>query len=97
MTRDALVVMALALALFASALFKVWIVHVNRTTFTAVQAAHATRDEMNVEWGRLQIEQAAWSTHARIEQIVIPPDPGCVTCGSGRARATQPAAAATSA
>ena len=71
MTRDALVVMALALALFASALFKVWIVHVNRTTFTAVQAAHATRDEMNVEWGRLQIEQAAWSTHARIEQIAV--------------------------
>ena len=71
MTRDALVVMALALALFASALFKVWIVHVNRTTFTAVQAANAARDEMNVEWGRLQIEQAAWSTHARIEQIAV--------------------------
>ena len=71
MTRDALTVAALALALFVSALFKVWIVHVNRTTFTAVQAAHATRDEMNVEWGRLQIEQAAWSTHARIEQIAV--------------------------
>ena len=71
MSRNALTLAALALALFASALFKVWIVHVNRTTFTAVQAAHAARDEMNIEWGRLQIEQAAWSTHARIEQIAV--------------------------
>jgi cell division protein FtsL len=70
-TRGAPVVAALSLALFASALCKVWVVHVNRTTFTALQAAHAARDEMNVEWGRLQIEQAAWSTHARIEQIAV--------------------------
>ena len=70
MTRDALTVAALALALFVSALFKVWIVHVNRTTFTAVQAANAARDEMNVEWGRLQIEQAV----ERLSMRVVDPD-----------------------
>lgn len=71
-------------ALFVSSLAKVWVVHVNRTTFTAVQGAQALRDEMNIEWGRLQIEQAAWSTHARVEQVAAErlsmrvPDPDAV-------------------
>lgn len=84
MTRGALWVAALAAVLFVSSLAKVWVVHVNRTTFTAVQAAQALRDEMNVEWGRLQIEQAAWSTHARVEQVATErlsmrvPDPDAV-------------------
>lgn len=63
------VVFALAAAVIASALLKVWVVHANRTTFIELQRAQAERDEMNVDWGRLQIEQAAWSTHARIEQV----------------------------
>lgn len=84
MRRGALWVAALVAVLFASSLAKVWVVHVNRTTFTAVQSAQALRDEMNVEWGRLQIEQAAWSTHARVEQVATErlsmrvPDPDAV-------------------
>ena len=62
-------VVVLALALVASALVKVWIVHVSRENFIALQRAQSERDAMNVDWGRLQIEQAAWSTHARIEQV----------------------------
>ncbi len=84
MTRGALWIAALLVALFVSSLAKIWVVHVNRTTFTAVQGAQATRDEMNIEWGRLQIEQAAWSTHARVEQVATErlsmrvPDPDAV-------------------
>lgn len=84
MTRSALWIAALLAALFVSSLAKVWVVHVNRTTFTAVQGAQALRDEMNIEWGRLQIEQAAWSTHARVEQVAAErlsmrvPDPDAV-------------------
>jgi cell division protein FtsL len=27
------------------------------------------RDELNIEWGQLQIEQSTWAQHARIEQV----------------------------
>jgi cell division protein FtsL len=27
------------------------------------------RDQLNIEWGQLQIEQSTWATHARIEQV----------------------------
>ena len=27
------------------------------------------RDELNIEWGQLQIEQSTWATHARIERV----------------------------
>lgn len=84
MTRATVWVAALLVALFVSSLAKVWVVHVNRTTFTAVQGAQALRDEMNIEWDRLQIEQAAVSTHARVERVATEqlsmrvPDPDAV-------------------
>lgn len=59
---------ALALAVFASALLQVWVVHENRKSFVELERLHAQRDELNIEWSRLQIEQAAWATHSRIEQ-----------------------------
>lgn len=60
---------ALAAAVFSTALACVWAVHANRVSFSRLQALEAERDEMNIEWGRLQIEQASWSTHARIERV----------------------------
>jgi cell division protein FtsL len=27
------------------------------------------RDRLEVDWGRLQIEQSTWSSHARVEQL----------------------------
>lgn len=68
MSRTTLIV-ALAFAAFASAVAKVYVVHLNRTSFAELQQLRVQRDEMDIEWGRLQIEQAAWSTHSRIEQI----------------------------
>jgi len=61
--------MAVAGLLFISAIAQVYIVHLNRTSFTQLQQLQVQRDEMNIDWGRLQIEQAAWSTHSRIEQV----------------------------
>src|SRR5690606_38794255 len=34
-----------------------------------LQKLEAERDALAVEWGQLQLEQSAWSTHARIEQV----------------------------
>ncbi len=56
-------------AVLATALTVVWCVHRNRTLFVALQELQQTRDKLDVEWGQLQLEQSAWSTHGRIEQI----------------------------
>lgn len=58
----------LAAAVFASALAQVWVVHQNRKDFSELQRLYAQRDDLNVEWRRLQIEQGTWATHGRIEQ-----------------------------
>jgi cell division protein FtsL len=34
--------------------------------FTQLQSLIAQRDELEVNWGRLQIEQSTWSTHATV-------------------------------
>ena len=43
--------------------------HQSRKLFVEVQQLHKQIDELNIEWGRLQLEQSAWSAHGRIERI----------------------------
>lgn len=43
--------------------------HGNRTEFVELQQLEARRDALEVEWGQLQLEQSAWATHGRIEQV----------------------------
>lgn len=43
--------------------------HGNRTEFVELQKLEARRDALEVEWGQLQLEQSAWATHGRIEQV----------------------------
>lgn len=59
----------LLLACMGSALAIVKSRHGNRTAFVELQKLEAERDALAVEWGQLQLEQSAWSTHARIEQV----------------------------
>ena len=54
--------------LFVSALGVVWSIHQTRTLFIELQALHAERDRLNIEWSQLKIEQSAWATHGRVEQ-----------------------------
>jgi len=67
--RQALGVAALALAVIISAIASVYARHESRRQFVLLQKLTAQRDELAVEWGRLQIEQSAWSTHARVEEL----------------------------
>ena len=30
---------------------------------------NARRDNLEIEWGQLQLEQSAWSTHAFVERV----------------------------
>ena len=43
--------------------------HESRKLFVELEALTLERDELNIEWGQLQIEQSTWATHARIEQV----------------------------
>jgi cell division protein FtsL len=57
------------LLVVGSAVAAVYAKHESRRQFVELQALNAERDRLAVEWGQLQIEQSAWSTHARVEQI----------------------------
>lgn len=64
-----LLMLALVAALLASAMGVVFSTHESRKLFVALQGLQQTRDDLNAEWGRLQLEQSTWATHGRIEQI----------------------------
>lgn len=65
-------VMALGVLLVmvvSSAVAVVYARHESRRQFVDLQQLSRERDELDIEWGRLQLEQGAWSSHGRIERI----------------------------
>lgn len=63
-----LLVPGLLLLVVVSALSVVYVTHESRRMFTRLQQLNAQRDELVVDWWRLQIEESYWSTHARIDR-----------------------------
>ena len=61
-------VMGLAFLVLASSLGVVYSKHESRKLFVELDTLKKERDEMNIEWGRLQLEQSTLATHSRIEQ-----------------------------
>jgi len=57
------------LAVLVSAVGVIEAKHQSRKRFVALQALEKVRDQMNVEWGQLQLEQGTWATHSRVERI----------------------------
>ena len=64
-----IVMLLLLVANVVTALGVVRARHGNRTEFVGLQQLEARRDALEVEWGQLQLEQSAWATHGRIEQV----------------------------
>jgi cell division protein FtsL len=62
-------VAAFAVVCVLSALALVYTKHESRKLFVELEALTHERDQLNIEWGQLQIEQSTWATHARIEQV----------------------------
>jgi cell division protein FtsL len=56
-------------AVVASAVGVVYARHESRRLFVELSALEAARDELNIDFGRLQIEQATWGDTNRIEKI----------------------------
>ena len=61
-------VIFLAFVVLASSLGVVYAKHQSRKLFVELDTLKKERDEMNVEWGRLQLEQSTLATHGRIER-----------------------------
>lgn len=59
----------LGCAVFLSAIAVVVSQHEARRSFVELQELEAARDDLNEEWGRLQLEQSTWATDDRIEQM----------------------------
>ncbi len=64
-----LVNLILALAVAASAVGQVYTKHQSRRLFSESQELIRERDRLNVEWNMLQLEEAAWTTHGRIDRL----------------------------
>ena len=59
----------LVAAVFVTALKVVLVQHEARRIFARTQVLENTRDQLNEEWGRLQLEQSTWATADRIERL----------------------------
>jgi len=76
-----LIVALLWFAVLGSAAGAVYTRHRSRELFVELERMHAQRDRLDVEWGQLQLEQSAWSTHAFVERVatsrlkMVTPDP----------------------
>ena len=67
--QPVLLVFVFAAVCVVSALALVYTKHESRKLFVELEQLTDQRDELNIEWGQLQIEQSTWATHARIEQV----------------------------
>ena len=43
--------------------------HKARDMFVRLEKLNAERDSLEMEWGRLQLEQSYWSSHAFVERV----------------------------
>jgi cell division protein FtsL len=57
------------LAVLASGAAAIYCKHVSRTLFVELETLTQERDRLQIEWGKLQLEQSAWSTHGFIERV----------------------------
>ncbi|HOV97066.1 MAG TPA: cell division protein FtsL [Thermomonas sp.] len=64
-----LLLAVLVLANVASALLIVRDRHEHRQAFVALTRLEKARDTLNIEFGRLQLEQATWAESGRVDQV----------------------------
>ena len=57
------------LSVLGSAAGAIYCKHRARELFVQLEHLNNGRDELEAEWGRLQIEQSFWSTYAYVENV----------------------------
>lgn len=64
-----LLITGLSAAVLASSVGVIYAKHQSRKLFVELQILQGARDEINVEWGQLQLEQSTLATHAMIDHV----------------------------
>jgi len=64
-----MVVTVLWVVALGSAAGAIYSKHRARELFVTLERLNNQRDNLEVEWGQLQLEQSAWSTHAFVERV----------------------------
>ena len=59
----------LMVLVLSSAVGAVYSKHQSRKLFVELQALKTRRDDLEIEWGRLQLEQSTRATHGRVERL----------------------------
>lgn len=54
---------------FVTALGVVYAQHSSRKLFIELEQLQQTSDELDIEWGRLQLEQSTWARDGRIDAV----------------------------
>jgi cell division protein FtsL len=62
-------VAALWLGVLGSSLGVIYAKHEARSRFNELQQLTQQRDDLDIEWGQLQLEQSTWATHGRVERV----------------------------
>ncbi|HEY9182938.1 MAG TPA: cell division protein FtsL [Gammaproteobacteria bacterium] len=62
-------VLALAACVVASGVAIVSVEHRSRQLFIEGEKLNRELDQLQIDWGRLQIEQSTWAQHSRIESL----------------------------
>jgi len=64
-----MLVAALWVAVLGSSLGVVYAKQEARSRFNELQQLVRKRDDLDIEWGQLQLEQSTWATHGRVERL----------------------------
>ena len=71
-------------ALLASAAGAIYSKYRARALFVQLERLNQVRDSLDADWGRLQLEQSAWSSYAFVERVaserlhMLAPDPRAI-------------------
>lgn len=65
---QAFLVLVLLAAVIASAISVVWVRHEGRVLFVTLTALQNQRDAINIEYGKLELEQATFAEPRRIDE-----------------------------
>ena len=71
-TRQLLVragLVCLWFAVLGSGVGVIYAKHLSRQHFVSLETLRAERDQLEIDWGRLRLEQSTWATHGRVEQL----------------------------
>jgi cell division protein FtsL len=66
-TLELLLAAPLAVAVVISGVWVIKAKHESRQLFIELEELNREQDRLQVDWGRLQLEQSTWANHSRIE------------------------------